>query len=115
MGKGWIELERALPYDMRVKWEVGVLPVYCLCTAWHRLFSLGWQLTLPCRLFCLPSLACTRCTGRPCHPIRPRPAILLRLLLPRRSPCCTSLCPPCSTAAWRASQWSSSGVSCSAS
>ena len=43
------------------------------------------------------------------HQSCPCPAPLLAT--PSRSPCCTSLHPPCRTAAWRGSPWSSSGVS----
>ena len=106
VGNGWIELERALPYDMRVKWEVCVL----LGTAHHRLCILADSCACPAATAALAAWLL------PSHPSVHQPRPSSAFCSPAcRSPCFTSLCPACSTAAWRASPWSLSGVSCCAS
>ena len=131
MGPDWIEFERAVPYDLRLKWRVGLR-----CQEWPAAAAAGaagaaaaaaaakrgvrYELRLEWRMrmegrrgSCGPEILSAPCWRWPAAvacdvstiriaPLYPAP--------PERSPWCTLPPPRCSTAASRALQWSSPRV-----
>ena len=119
IGDGWIELERPLPWDLRRKWQVGDGLEGCLRGAAQLGGDgvrqgpqfVGDSRSCPCLHTLSGAASSPADPWRPHHRHRQRCCPVLPPPAPPRSPCCTPLPPACSTAAWRDSPSSSTGVS----
>lgn len=106
VGKGWIELDRALPYDLLLQWQVG--------NASLPLSGFSLAATVPFAVQNLQSMqgaATVVCNRKPPERALQGSSLLPLVPLPHHSRRCTPLRPACAAAALRASPWSSPGVS----